>query len=315
MASSSFDKIVLVTRKTPLEELLERYSTESQARFYLERLGASFDEYLTSHHVFMNALEILNRSLPDLRSQRIDRSFLANFLFGPKDLVVVLGQDGLVVNTAKYLDRQPLLAFNPDPSRIDGILLPYSVHECRSVLQHVISDRYMTHDLTMAQATLNTGQLLYAVNDLFIGYATHASARYSISHQDQSENQSSSGIIVSTGAGSTGWSRSILTGAAAVIEAMESAKSFRQARVGYRFDYRDNMLRFHVREPFVSRTSQASIVFGSILPESPLIVTSQMPSGGVIFSDGVEQDFLPFGSGTTATISIADRKLRLIAEV
>jgi hypothetical protein len=39
-----------------------------------------------------------------------------------------------------------------------------------------------------------------------------------------------------------------------------------------------------------------------------------MPSGGVIFSDGVEQDFLAFESGTTATINIADRKLNLVVD-
>jgi hypothetical protein len=166
----------------------------------------------------------------------------------------------------------------------------------------------------MAQASLNNGQSLYAVNDLFIGFATHASARYRIAHRQQEENQSSSGIIVSTGAGSTGWSRSILTGASAVIEGFERRnKPFQKAREEYRFDYRSEWLRFHVREPFVSRASEASIILGTIDSQSPLTVTSRMPSGGVIFGDGVEQDFLTFDSGTTATITIADRKLRLVA--
>ena len=64
---------------------------------------------------------------------------------------------------------------------------------------------------------------------------------------------------------------------------------------------------------FVSRASEASIVLGKIDAQSPLTVTSRMPNGGVIFGDGVEQDYLAFDSGTTATITIADRKLRLVA--
>ena len=312
MPELAFDKIVVVTRKTALEELIERYNSEAQARFYIERLGDSFEEYASAHQAFKQSLDLLNRSLPDLRCQWIDRSFLANFLFGPKDLVVVLGQDGLVVNTAKYLDHQPLVAFNPDPQRIDGILLPFHVGLSQKILSKVVSGHYEVDRLTMAKASLNNGQTIYALNDFFIGYCTHASARYRISHGDQSENQSSSGIIVSTGAGSTGWSRSILTGSAAIVEAAENVEPCQQTRDNYRFDYRQETLVYYVREPFVSRSSQATLITGTIQDDQPLLVTSQMPSGGVIFSDGVEKDFVAFDSGTTATIAVADRKLNLV---
>jgi NAD kinase len=312
MPELAFDKIVVVTRKTALEELIERYNSEAQARFYIERLGDSFEGYASSHQVFKQSLERLNRSLPDIRCQWIDRSFLANFLFGPKDLVVVLGQDGLVVNTAKYLSDQPLVAFNPDPQRIDGILLPFHVELSKMILSKVVSGRFQVDRLTMAQASLDNGQTIYALNDLFIGYCTHASARYRISHGEHSENQSSSGIIVTTGAGSTGWSRSILTGSAAIIEATENVEPCQRTREQYRFDYRDESLIYYVREPFISRSSQATLITGTIHEGNPLLVTSQMPSGGVIFSDGVEKDFLAFDSGTTATIRVADRKLNLV---
>ncbi|MFM7562363.1 MAG: sugar kinase [Planctomycetota bacterium] len=314
MPDLAFDKIVVVTRKTALEELIERYNSEAQARFYIELLGDSFDGYASAHQTFKQSLDTLNRSLPEVRCQWIDRSFLPNFLFGPKDLVLVVGQDGLVVNTAKYLDGQPLVAFNPDPTRIDGVLLPFSIQNCESVLASVMAGRFEVDRLTMARAALNNGQSIDALNDLFVGYATHASARYRISYGEHSENQSSSGIIITTGAGSTGWSRSILTGSAAIIEATENTEPFRQARESYRFDYRAESLAYYVREPFISRASQATLVTGTIQAGQPLIVTSQMPSGGVIFSDGVEQDFLPFDSGTTATISIAERKLNLVVK-
>jgi hypothetical protein len=225
-----------------------------------------------------------------------------------------VGQDGLVVNTAKYLDGQPLVAFNPDPTRIDGVLLPFSIQDSKGVLGNVLAGRFEVDRLTMARAALNNGQQIDALNDLFVGYSSHASARYRISYGDHSENQSSSGIIITTGAGSTGWSRSILTGSAAIIEATEKKKPFRQARERYRFDYRAESLAYYVREPFISRSSQATLITGTVRDGQPLIVTSQMPSGGVIFSDGVEQDFLAFDSGTTATITVADRKLNLVVK-
>lgn len=62
----------------------------------------------------------------------IDRSLLPNFLFGDDDIVVAIGQDGLVANTLKYLTEQVLIGVNPDPHRWDGIL-NYSGREKRKV--------------------------------------------------------------------------------------------------------------------------------------------------------------------------------------
>jgi len=69
----------------------------------------------------------------------------------------------------------------------------------------------------MAQVLLNNGQRLLAVNDLFVGARTHVSARYRLRYKGLDEDQSSSGLIISTGAGSTGWYRSIPTGAAGIV--------------------------------------------------------------------------------------------------
>jgi hypothetical protein len=51
-------------------------------------------------------------------------------------------------------------------------------------------------------------------------------------------------------------------------------------------------LRFVVREPFQSKRTQCGLVAGRIHADQPLRLESQMPAGSVIFSDGVEADFL-----------------------
>jgi hypothetical protein len=164
----------------------------------------------------------------------------------------------------------------------------------------------------MARAELNDGQSLLAVNDLFIGQKTHASARYRLAFDGREEDQSSSGIIVSTGAGSTGWHRSILAGAAGIMEAHVRGARAHKLREGYRFDWEARYLVFHVREPFISKTSGAEVVRGRIDRGRPLEVVSHMPQNGVIFSDGVEEDRLDFNSGAIARIGLADRTLRLV---
>ena len=87
--------------------------------------------------------------------------------------------------------------------------------------------------MTMAQAELNDGQRLLAVNDLFIGARTHVSARYRLRYQGREEDQSSSGLIVSTGAGSTGWYRSLLTGAAGIAASRLAMPEIRRLQDSY----------------------------------------------------------------------------------
>ena len=161
----------------------------------------------------------------------------------------------------------------------------------------------------MAKAILNDGQALYAVNDFFVGQKTHTSARYLIYSGSKSESQSSSGIIISTGLGSTGWFRSVMAGATAIVKANSNLSVNLQPKS---ISWDKDQLFFSVREPFPSKTSQASLVFGTVSQNKPLKILSQMPENGVIFSDGIESDFLSFNSGVEAVITIAEKKGKLV---
>ncbi|NIP99398.1 MAG: sugar kinase [Nitrospinaceae bacterium] len=306
-----FEKAVLVTRKTHLEELIERFNTPAQARFYLEHAGEDFQPVETAHLHYHAVLSRVRECIPkSLKQQVIDRTYLPQFLFGDHDLVIPVGIDGLVVNTAKYLTTQPILAVNPDPATIDGILLPFHPDTVKPALDRAVRNEFQTRQVTLAEAALNDGQNLLAFNDLFVGARSHVSSRYHIQQGGRDEEHSSSGIIVSTGAGSTGWLQSIYTGAAGVIRALGG--KVQPPPGGGRFPWDADRLVYAVREPFPSKTTQASLVYGVITPESPLELTSHMAENGAIFSDGVEQDYLSFNAGTTARIGIAARKARLM---
>lgn len=300
------DRIVLVTRATPLAEAKARFATGEQARFIMERARAgSFAPLQTYEDRFHAARETILASVPaGVKIQELDREFLPNYVFGPHDLVATLGPDGLVVNVAKYLASQPLMAFNPDRERIDGVLVPFIPEQARALFR---AQGFRLRRLAMARIALADGQELHGVNDLFVGQRTHVSARYRLEYGGYAEEQSSSGIIVSTGAGSTGWYRSLVTGAAAFGgEGVPPEET-------YRWDAEAPELRFTVREPFVSRASSAGIVHGRLGPGETLEIASTMPQGGTIFSDGVEEDYLPFDSGAIATVSVADRRVHLVA--
>jgi len=308
------DKVVIVTKKTALEELIEQFNTREQARFYLEHSGVSFADYEASHAAYQAALAHVRAALPPgTRAQWVERAFVPTFTFGPDDLVLTVGPDGLVVNTAKYLDSgQPLFAVNPDPARIDGVLLPFRADEAGPPLRDALRGGMPSRHIAMARVTLNDGQALHAVNDLFVGRRTHQSARYHLALGGQSEDQSSSGIIVSSGAGSTGWLRAVLAGAAGVMAS--AAPDEAPMPTPSAFPWESDFLRYSVREPFASRVSSAGMVFGRIEAGQSLEVTSQMPQSGVIFGDGVEDDFLEFNSGRIAKVGLSDKRVNLVVE-
>lgn len=305
------NKIILVKRKTRLEELVAKYNTLAQTKFYIEHLGADFSDYVAEDELYKRAVAEAYNALEALgRVQVVDRQYVSNFIFGDQDIVVVVGQDGLVANTLKYLTSQLLIGVNPDPARWDGVLLPFRVSDLTLVVQDVFKMRRQVKEVSMAKAVLNDGQIMYAVNDLFIGQKTHVSSRYHIELGKKHEQHSSSGIIVSTGLGSTGWLKSIIAGASNIVHSITDQKfEVLQERTSeWNIDY----LYFSVREPFPSKTSQADLVFGKITKGSPLKILSQMPENGVIFSDGIESDFVQFNSGLEATITVADKKGHLV---
>ncbi len=304
-------KVILVTRKTRLEELLIRFHTLAQAKFYIEHLGADFSDYVQEHEHYVSALRTTLATLESWgRYQRIDRSFLPNFLFAPDDVVVALGQDGLVANTIKYLDGQPLIGVNPDPARYDGVLLPFAPPDLKAVIADTAHGRRGHRAVSMAKATLSDQQVLYAVNDLFIGPKSHTSARYTLQFGEQQEVQSSSGVIVSTGLGSTGWLKSVVTGSVGVVAKVLMKKSVNYVHEPSPWD--SDFLQFAVREPFPSKASTTDLVYGIINSHKLLTLSSLMPENGVIFSDGIETDFLEFNAGAQAVIGLAEKQGRLV---
>lgn len=340
-------KIVIVTRPTQLADLRKKFNTRSQAKFQivtakrrmlvkeqtdlpladLERMAdEEFERLDEAAETYDASVQQLRKDLDfndfDVPVQVVDRDFLPNFLFGPSDVVVTVGQDGLVANTAKYALGLPIVAVNPDPQRIDGILLPFRTEQARAAVRAVLQGKARYRNVTLAQATLPDGQTLLAFNELFVGNRTHVSARYRLTVGRQTETQSSSGVLVSTGAGSTGWLSSIINMTRGVARALlrqtgddshaPPAASDRTGHAPFRLPWEDPRLIYAVREPFVSKTSRADMVAGIVEPGQEVVVESDMAADGVIFSDGVQSDYLEFNAGAAARIRTAPGKARLV---
>jgi len=320
--------IVVVTRKTRMEGLLARWSTKPAARFALVQSrkrelarAGHYDERSVAHAAEADYQDLdredvsYHEATARLRSdfdfdvpvQFVDREYLPNLDFGRYVVVVVVGQDGLVANTAKYVGDVPIVAVNPEPSRFDGVLLPFRLANARSAVARVLEQRARARSVTLAEVNLQDGQKLLAFNDLFVGCSSHVSARYSLRAGMQQEAQSSSGIIVATGAGSTGWLSSVFNLAGGIARSLGGSPQPRP-----QLSWEDRKLAWVVREPFVSKVSQAGLVFGMLPEGQELVIESQMSSGGVIFSDGIESDFLEFNGGAIARVTVSKQQARLV---
>jgi hypothetical protein len=293
-------RIVVVHRRTELDELLARHATRGQAAFFLSSRGRSLDEVDERDHALRGALATVTAAIPaDWRRAEVERADLDRFLFARDDIVAVVGQDGLVANVAKYLDGQPVIGVNPEPARNPGVLVAHAPPAFEDVLRALTEGTATDDSRTMVEASLDDGQTLVALNEIFVGHPSHQSARYRIQADGADERQSSSGLIVSTGTGATGWCRSIWQQSHSNLQLPEPPEA---------------RLIWFVREAWPSPSTGTSLVEGEFEGDQTLRLIAET-DGLVAFGDGIESDRLTLSWGQQVTARLASRRLRLVRAV
>jgi hypothetical protein len=167
-------------------------------------------------------------------------------------------------------------------------------------------------EITKGVVRLSDNQVLYAVNDFFIGVSNHSSARYRITFKDRTETHSSSGVIISTPLGRSAWMKSVILGANMIMNRIQNKGSKIVEAKGE--DWSKDALYFAVREPFPSVSSANDLVFGRIRSDGELSIESKMGEDGIIFSDGIQNDSLGFNYSVKASFGIAKEKGRVVVK-
>jgi hypothetical protein len=292
-------RVVLVTRKSIWRVLLEQHGTEGQARFVLSERAEDPELLVAAHAQVERAIREVQSAIPlSWRRARLDRSDLDRFLFEPEDVVVVVGQDGLVANVAKYLDGQLVIGVDGAPGVNAGVLVRHDAETGGQLLQVAGEGKASgVESRALVQATLSDGQVLRGLNEVFIGHRSHQSARYLLDDGRSQEHQSSSGVLVATGTGSTGWASSLHRGRAGAVALPSPAEA---------------RLAWFVREAWSSPRTGCGLTDGQLLEGESLRLTSELESGGVVFADGIEADHLRFDRGQTVTVCAASQRLNLM---
>jgi hypothetical protein len=283
-------RAVVVTRPSELDQLLARHATRGQVEFFLRARGRWLDDVQAAHDLQDAAVHTVSAGVPaDWRRAAVSREQLPTFSFQPEDVVLVVGQDGLVANVAKYLDGQPVFGVNPDPAANPGVLVGLTPAAAAGLL----TGRPSFRTLTMARAETDDGQQITALNEIFFGHASHQTARYRLRSGAPGVRQWSSGLIVTTGTGATGWAASIRRErhSALPLPAPEAP-----------------VLAWFAREPWPGPGLAAEPNEGLVSETLRLTCESDEL---VLFADGLEADRIAVHWGQDVTIGCAAQRLRL----
>jgi hypothetical protein len=149
----------------------------------------------------------------------------------------------------------------------------------------------------MVAAVTDNNESLVALNEVYFGHSGHQSARYTITTPaGESERHSSSGLLVGSGTGATGWLLSIARQRAEAVSLPEPTAP---------------ELSWFVREAWPSPSTGATLTEG-VLPAGTALTVRVESESLVVFGDGIESDRLSLGWGESVRIQAADRRLRLV---
>lgn len=290
-------RVVIAHRASEYDELMARHGTRGQVTFVLGTRGRTIDEVDVGHDALTTARTTVGAAIPaGWRRASVERAELARFVFEPGDIVVAVGPDGLVANLAKYLTGQPVIGVDPRAGFNAGVLVNHSADAVAALLPRVAAGEARLLERTMVEAVTDDDQRLLALNEVFIGQVGHQSARYSLTVGGIRERQSSSGVIVGTGTGSTGWCRSLQ----------------RVQAPGMRLPEPDSRsLTWFVREPWPSPSTDADLVAGQLDADRELDIGIES-EGMVVFGDGMEEDRLTLGWGQGVRVRRAREVLRTV---
>lgn len=295
----STPRVVVVHRRTEYDDLVARHGTRGQAEFFLATRQQDLGEVERRHDATQAALVVVSAGIPaDWSRALVERDDLSRFVFRPEDVAVVVGQDGLVANLAKYLDGQPVIGVDPLPGANAGVLVPHRPQALPALLAAVVAGTATVRQRTMVQVETDDGQSLVALNEIYVGQPTHQSARYTLTVDGAQERQSSSGLIVGTGTGSTGWCRSLQQVQAPAMTLPGPT---------------DRSLVWFVREPWPSPSTGATLTSG-LVTQAPVTVHVESDTL-VAFGDGIEDDRLTLTWGQRVTVGLAQRRLATVERV
>jgi NAD+ kinase len=258
-------RVLVVYKKDAYQQYIQEHQDEHLVR--LLRRGhpdaRDMQEAHTIHTEAMEGVVLALRQLPvdfDL-AYRADLKVTRRY-----DLIISVGGDGTFLQAARSTSRTPILGVNSDPSRSEAVFCASTRATFPRLCRLALQRRLPELPLHRLQLRLNGRMLPHrALNDVLVVHddpATMSRYRLRIGHRE--EFQKTSGLWVSTAAGSS----------SAVL-----------AAGGRRLAWGARAYQYRPREIYSGRLSQARLTGGVLKPAEAVRVTWLMRRGSA-FIDG-----------------------------
>ncbi|MBI3033628.1 NAD(+)/NADH kinase [Candidatus Woesearchaeota archaeon] len=212
------------------------------------------------------------------------------------DLIITVGGDGTFLRTAQYVKDQPVLSVASSLEKNEGFFARAIKEDFEKKMGMILRDEFSIINLNRLQSEIaySSGEkavLEPAVNEVFVGSRKpYITFRYMLKIGKDEELQKSSGVIISTGAGSTAWSRSA---------------------GGKKLEMTSKKMQYVVREPYFGRLTQPKMTQGVLDEPSSIRIKSESWDGIVaIDSHHHEHDF---SNGAVLVVKKSGTPLRFIS--
>ena len=260
-------RTVVIANKITLFERLTRNGPEARLKALFDARAPIVTKIEASHRDTVRTRERVRQELEHSGIRVVEHRRGGRVADGRYDAVIVVGGDGTVLDVARGVRATPIIAVNSSPVASVGHFCCATGDDFATVIERIRSgDLGPTRLARLRLAVDGVVHPYPALNDvLFAAVLPAETARYILRVGGREEEQKSSGIWVSTAAGSTG---AVLSAGGVVMDIDEGG------------------FQYVVREPFYrwDEDRRYRLVQG-IEHTGTLSITSRMINGGV-YLDG-----------------------------
>lgn len=221
-----------------------------------------------------------------------NRDLLNEIKFHNHNFVLAVGGDGTFLRAAQFINNQLIFGVNADIKSKEGFFMEGNKHNFEDKLKKIIKGSYKIKKMPRLEAYVNDRKInSCALNEFYIGAKKgYHAAKYIVELDGVKERHKSSGILVTTPAGSYAWA---------------------SACSGKKLALNSKKFQFIVREPYEGRVfKDYKLKCGTLNKNQKLKIYSEMLDG-VIVADSVGKEF-SFKNGSKAIIKLSNNYLNLI---
>jgi len=230
-----------------------------------ENILIVYNEKLSEKHLATldNVEDILKEK--EIEFYSVEVKDLQFSCFKDKDLIITIGGDGTFIAASSFTKNQKILGINSEPEQSEGFLTSIKENELEK-LKEILDGKYKIIKRQRIQVKRNNILLpKLALNDVYLGSSSQFhTSRYIINYKENKEEQRSSGILISTGSGSTAWYKSA---------------------GGNPFSFEEEKLKFLIREPYSGNLYKPTILNGEINENESLKIQGKRNNGGILALD------------------------------